>query len=193
MRDWTLATYLERLAAPRPPTPAGGVVAALSLAQAAGLLTMVARIAGGPDDVLTRAPQLKERALELVEADVRAFDAVTVEVARSRDDPGRAAAISAALVAAAGPPAQVVELGCEAVGMAERLSVIAGRTVLADVAAAAEAAAAAVAISRTNVESNVRGAPHGPDVTRLREGLAPVDEVLARAAALREAVRGRVG
>jgi len=196
MRSWTIGTYLDRLSATRPPTPAGGVVAALAVAQGAALLTMVAQIVGDhAADVGGRAAELQERALALGVDDMRVFDAVMAAVAlpRETDDEReqRSAALGAALVAAAGPPAEVVRLGTEVVELAEQLAIMAGTAVVADVAAAAEAAAAAVAISRTNVESNIRGAD-GPEAARLRALLEPVDAVLARAAVLRDDVRQRV-
>lgn len=196
MEDWTIGTYVERLSAARPPTPAGGVVAALAVAQGAALLAMVAQIVGdAAADVRARASQLQERALALGVEDMQVFDAVMAAAAlpRETDDERtrRSVAVTAALVAAAGPPAAVVVLGGEIVELAERLAAVAGSAVVADVAAAAESAAAAVAISRTNVESNLRGAD-GPEAARLRTLLAPVDGVLARAAALRETVRRRV-
>ena len=48
MRSQSIDAYLDRLGA-KHPTPAGAAVAALSLAQAAALLTMVARIRGAHD------------------------------------------------------------------------------------------------------------------------------------------------
>lgn len=195
VQDRQIGTYLELLAA-RGPTPAGGTVAALALAQAAALLAMIATIATGPARVLQRAPQVQARAVDLADEDVRVFDAVTAAVALPRETDGererRSAAVAAALLAAAGPPAEVVVLGGEVVELAEQLAAVAGPTVVADVAAAADAAAAAVSISRTNVESNVRGARDAAEVARLRALLEPVDEVLARAAALRDEIRRRL-
>jgi formiminotetrahydrofolate cyclodeaminase len=196
MESWTIDTYLDRLAAARPPTPAGGVVAALAVAQGAALLTMVAEIVGEPaGDVGARAGLLQERALALGEADMRLFDAVMAAVALPRETGDerarRSAAVTAALVAAAGPPAEVVVLGGEVVELAEQLATVAGTAIVADVAAAAEAAAAGVAISRTNVESNLRGAD-GPETVRLRALVEPVDSLLARAATMRAEVRRRV-
>ena len=196
MESWTVGAYLDRLAATRPPTPAGGVVAALAVAQGAALLTMVAELVGAPAaDVRARAVRVQEQALALGTADMRVFDAVMAAVAlpRETDDERerRSAAVAEALVAAAGPPAEVVVLGGEVVELAEALAGMASDVVAADVAAAAEAAAAAIAISRTNVESNL-GSTDGPEPARLRALLEPVDAVLARAAALRAEVRRRV-
>jgi formiminotetrahydrofolate cyclodeaminase len=195
MESWTIGTYLERLSATRPPTPAGGVVAALTVAQGAALLAMVAEIVGTPaGDVRDRAVRLQERALAVGAADVRAFDEVMAAAGMPRETveerERRSAALTAALVAAAGPPADVVGLGEQVVELAERLVVVAGDTVVADVAAAAEAAAAGIGISRTNVESNLRGAD-GPEAARLRAVVASADGVLDRAGALRVQVRHR--
>ncbi|MGI5131347.1 cyclodeaminase/cyclohydrolase family protein [Pseudonocardia sp. CA-107938] len=188
VRAWSIETYLERLAAPRPPTPAGGVIAALAVAQAAALLTMVARIAGSPPDVLDRAGELQEQAVALAAADMRVFDAVTAATRLPRDTDEqrerRSAAVAEALLAAAGPPAEVVRLGGAVVDLAEQLVAVASRAVLPDVAAAAEAAGAAVAISRTNVEANLRASASPVDTEP-----AGVDATLARVAALRAAVR----
>ena len=196
MDSWTIGTYLGRLAAARPPTPAGGVVAALAVAQGAALLAMVAEIVGEPaTDVGARAARLQERALTLGDADMGVFDAVMAAMALPRETAEererRSAAVAAALVAAAGPPAEVVVLGGEVVELAEQLAVVAGTAIVADVAAAADAAAAAVAISRTNVESNLHGAD-GPEAARLRALAEPADAVLVRAAALRDDVRRRI-
>ena len=71
MRSWSIDTYLDRLAA-RHPTPAGAAVAALSLAQGAALLVMVARFRLDPDRAardVARAEGVREAALRLAEAD----------------------------------------------------------------------------------------------------------------------------
>ena len=85
MRDWTIDTYLGRLAA-RHPTPAGAAVAALNLAQAAALLAMVARFR--PDSpahgVLERAEELRETALGLAEADAGLVEAAAAAYALPR-------------------------------------------------------------------------------------------------------------
>ena len=160
MRDWTIDTYLGRLAA-RHPTPAGAAVAALSLAQAAALLAMVARFrADSPaHGVLERAEELRETALGLAEADAGLVEAAAAAYTLPRSTEAergrRAAAIADALLAAARPPAQLIPVGAELVGLCERMAEVATGALLADVAAAAEAAAAGIGISRTNVEADI--------------------------------------
>src|SRR5581483_10541311 len=111
MRDDTIAAFLAQLAA-RVPAPGGGATAALHAAQAAALLAMVARYSDGPrydavrmGAIITEADAIRAKALELAEADVAAFSAVTEAYRMPRSDPGRPDAIAAALAGAARPPA----------------------------------------------------------------------------------------
>ncbi len=199
--EWTVGEYLDLLAARRP-HPAGGVVAALGLAQSAALLEMAARSCTGPRfadrsgevaSVLARAGALRAAALEVAAADVRVVEAVTAAVALPRatdaERARRSAAIADAVLAAAEPQATAVGIGIELVGLSERLAGVGNRTLAPDVAAAADAAAAALATARTNVEVDVAGHADTPAGRRLAAALAPVDAVLRRAAALRERVR----
>ncbi len=197
MRNWSIDTYLERLAAAHP-TPAGSAVAALSLAQAAALLALVARVR--PDaaqhDVLGRAEELREAALRLAEADTRAVEAVAAAYALPRSTDGererRRAAIADALLAAARPPAEAVAIGAELVGMCQVLAGVARGAVLADVAAAADAVAAALGISRTNVEADVGPRRDTAEAQRLAVAIDPVDDLLRRATGLRDEIRARL-
>jgi len=194
VRDWTIDTYLGRLAA-RHPTPAGAAVAALSLAQAAALLAMVARFrADSPaHGVLERAEELRETALGLAEADAGLVEAAAAAYALPRSTEAergrRAAAIADALLAAARPPAQLIPVGAELVGLCERMAEVATGALLADVAAAAEAAAAGIGISRTNVEADIAPRRGSAEAERLAAGLDAVDELLLRAARVRDGIR----
>ena len=193
MQDWTIGTYLDRLAA-RHPTPAGAAVAALNLAQAAALLAMVARFRDVPD-ALARTEELRAAALELAEADARAVEAVAAayRLPRSTDAERerRAATIADTLLAAAVPPARAVPLGAELVGLCERLAEVATGALRADVAAAADATAAALRISRTNVEADVAGRRGDPEADRLAAAVAPVDGLVSGRAG-RDRIRERI-
>jgi formiminotetrahydrofolate cyclodeaminase len=200
VRSWSIDTYLGRLAA-RHPTPAGAAVAALNLAQAAALLAMAARFRADPDhpardvaqSVLGRAEDLREAVLRVAEADARAVAEVAAAYALPRSTEAerarRRAAIAGALLAAARPPAELVPIGAELVGLCERMADVASGALLADVAAAADAAAAALSISRTNVEADI--APHrgAAEAERLAAALGPVDDLLRRAARVRDGIR----
>ena len=195
MRSWSIDTYLDRLAA-RHPTPAGAAVAALNLAQGAALLVMVARFRLDPDRAardVARAEGVREAALRLAEADSAAVEVVAAAYALPRSDDSerarRASAIGDALLAAAGPPAELITVGAELVGLCEQMAEVATGALLADVAAAADAAAAALSISRTNVEADIGGRRGTPEAERLAAAVASVDDLLRRAAQVRDGIR----
>jgi formiminotetrahydrofolate cyclodeaminase len=203
VESWSIDTYLTRLAA-RHPTPAGAAVAALNLAQAAALLAMVARFRLGPEhaasdvaqDVLARAEDVREAALRLAEADAGAVAEVAEAYALPRSSEAergqRAAAIADALLAAAGPPAELVAVGAELVELCERTAAVASGALLGDVAAAADATAAALSISRTNVEADIGPRRGTVEAERLTAALGSVDDLLRRAAQVRDEIRGRL-
>jgi methenyltetrahydrofolate cyclohydrolase len=197
VQSWSIETYLDRLAA-RHPTPASAAVAALNLAQGAALLTMAARVRPDPgtSDVLARAEHVRDAALRLAEADAGVVDEVaaayglprSTEAERAR----RTAAITEALLVAAGPPAELIGVGAELVDLCEQMAGVASGALLGDVAAAADAAAAALSISRTNVEADVGPRRARPEAAGLVAALAGVDDLLRRAATVRDDVRRRL-
>jgi formiminotetrahydrofolate cyclodeaminase len=204
VRSWSIDTYLGRLAA-RHPTPAGAAVAALNLAQAAALLAMVARFRADVDhpardvaqSALGRAEELREAALRVAEADASAVEEVAAAYALPRSTEAergrRAAAIADALLAAAGPPAELVTVGAELVGLCERMAEVGSGALLGDVAAAADATVAALSISRTNVEADIGPRRGSAEAERLAAELRSVDDLLGRAARVRDEIRGRLG
>jgi formiminotetrahydrofolate cyclodeaminase len=167
MRDDTIAAFLDQLAA-RVSAPGGGATAALHAAQAAALLAMVARYSDGPrydaglmNRIVTEADALREDALALAEADAKAFDAVAeayrLPRTTERETSARSAAISSALAGAARPPADVVRTALLLVSLAEDLLPAGNRSLITDVAAAAEAARAAAVTARLIIEVNLKG------------------------------------
>ncbi len=204
MRHHTLGQYLDQLAA-RQPAPGGGAAGALHAAQAAALLAMVARYSDGPRyeshadviaAVLTETRSLSERALELAAADSAAFGRVSEAYAlpKATDDEqaARSAAIAAALVEAAQPPADTVAVAARLVELAELLLPVGNRNVATDIAAAADAARAAATTARVNVEVNLRGVRDDGVRARLTTAISGVDQLAARADAVSAAVRARL-
>jgi methenyltetrahydrofolate cyclohydrolase len=194
VREQTIDAFLAALAA-RTAAPGGGAVAALQAAEAAALLAMVARYSDGPkyaDNadaigwVLAEAERLRESCTDLIAADAAAFGAVADAYKLPKDTAERAeartAAIATALTGAAEPPAAVIIAGARLVELAEILRPIGNRTVIADVAAAAEAIRAAVATARMNVEANLRGITDGAARARFT-GAADLAHHVARKAA----------
>jgi formiminotetrahydrofolate cyclodeaminase len=156
-----VADFLDRLAA-RTPTPAGGSVAALCTAQAAALVTMVARYCDA-QVLVEQAERLVTQAQQLVTDDEAAFravaDAWALPRGESSGDEERRAAIDEALLGASEPQAQVVETAIEVLVLIDQLRPSARAGLMSDLVAAGEVARAASAIARMNVESNLRTLP----------------------------------
>ena len=204
MRDQTIRTYLDHLAA-REPAPGGGAAAALHAAQAAALIAMVARYTTGPKyadhagpvaGITAEADRLRDAALLLAEQDARAFTAVTDAYKLPRAEPeqkaARSRAIADALAGAARPPADVIALAARVVELAERLLPFGNPNVVTDIAAATEAARAAATTARVNVEINLGGITDEALRTELAHAARDVDALAARAEAVTDAVRKEI-
>jgi formiminotetrahydrofolate cyclodeaminase len=202
LRDETVEAFLGQLAA-RVPAPGGGATAALHAAQAAALVAMVARYSNGARydadlmaRILTEADGVRDEALALAEADAEAFGAVSAayQLPKETDEQlqARSAAIAAALVGAARPPADVIRAARRLVELAEELRPAGNRNVITDVAAAAEAARAAAVTARVNIEVNLRGIKDNAIRTELTATAAITDEIIARADRVVAAVRDEI-
>ena len=202
MRDDTIETFLDQLAA-RVPAPGGGATAALHAAQAAALLAMVARYSDRPrydaelmNRISTEADGLREDALALAEADAEAFGAVAAayqlprETEAERQD--RSASISSALAGAARPPADVVRTALLLVSLAEELLPAGNRNMITDLAAAAVAARAAAVTARLFIEINLKGIMDQVLLDEFGATAAVADMVVARADQLVAAVRAEI-
>lgn len=211
MRDQTVDGYLRQLAA-RTAAPSGGTVAALSAAQGAALIAMVARFSDGASDraatsenittgaVASAADAIIAESLALADADEAAYGLVMQAYRMPRQSPqekaARSAAIARALLGAARPPADLLAASRRLIGLAEDLLPAANRNLLGDLLAAAASVRAAAEISRANIEANVprlstNAGPAGqPD---LAAALAGAASVIARADRLTAGIRGLVG
>jgi formiminotetrahydrofolate cyclodeaminase len=202
MRDDTIAAFLDQLAA-RVSAPGGGATAALHAAQAAALLAMVARYSNGPrydaglmNRIVTEADAFRGEALALAEADAKAFDAVAeayrLPRTTERETSARSAAISSALAGAARPPADVVRTALLLVSLAEDLLPAGNRSVITDVAAAAEAARAAAVTAQLIIEVNLKGITDPVLAEEFGAAAAAAGPVAERADAIVAAVRAEV-
>ena len=202
MRDDTIAAFLDQLAA-RVSAPGGGATAALHAAQAAALLAMVARYSDGPrydaglmNRIVTEADALREDALALADADAKAFNAVAeayrLPRTTERETSARSAAISSALAGAARPPADVVRTALLLVSLAEDLLPAGNRSVITDVAAAAEAARAAAVTARLIIEVNLKGITDLVQAEEFGTAAAVAGTVAERADAIVAAVRAEI-
>ncbi|MGV9711857.1 cyclodeaminase/cyclohydrolase family protein [Gordonia sp. NPDC003424] len=201
VRDQSITGYLDALAA-KVPAPGGGAAAAVHLAQAAALVSMVANYTTGPryatyealvEGIGDRAEIARERALELAEADMAAFTGVIesykLPKGTADEKAARSAAIGRAAARAAEVPADVITTATIVLELTEDLLPVANLNVISDVAAAADAARAAATTARVNVEINL-GSIADPAV---RESLSArtdhVDDLARRADAVNARIR----
>jgi formiminotetrahydrofolate cyclodeaminase len=204
MRDEKISDFLTRLA-DRVPAPGGGASAALHAAQAAALLGMVARYSSGEkyeanSELITQiridTDELREVALQLAQNDALAFTAVTdaYKMPKTTDEEkaARSSAIAQALVGAAKPPAQVIEVAGTVVALAEKLLPIGNKNVITDIAAATEAARAAATTGRVNVEINLGGIKDTVVRDELKAATKKVDEIVRLAEEITGTVREEI-
>src|SRR6266700_2392793 len=166
MRDDTIAAFLDQPAA-RVPAPGGGATAALHAAQAAALLAMVARYSDGP------------------RYDAGLMNRIVAEADELRED-------ALALAEAARPGADVVRTALLLVSLAEDLLPAGNRSVITDVAAAAEAARAAAVTARLIIEVNLKGITDPVLAEEFGAAAAVAGAVGERADAIGAAVRAEV-
>jgi methenyltetrahydrofolate cyclohydrolase len=203
LRDDTITAYLGKLAE-RTAAPAGGATAALNAAQAAALLAMTARYCDGPvhagraeavGEIIAEADQLRHTCVALMAADGESYGCVMAayQLPKGTEErrAARAVAIAAALVTAAGPPAEVIAAAARLLDLAQTLQPIVNRSIAPDVAAAVEAIRAAIATSRTNMEANLSGITDPAARDRLSRVIAGVAALEAKAGQVIAAVRAR--
>lgn len=124
--DEPLSVFLDRVAGDEP-APGGGACAAVTVALAAGLCAMTARLSSAtvPDStaVAERADTLRRRVEALASEDADAYSAVlhAAQQPREPDPTARRDRIRTALSAAAEPPLAVAEVAVEVGALARRL------------------------------------------------------------------------
>jgi formiminotetrahydrofolate cyclodeaminase len=201
MKDVPIEEWLRTLS-DRTPTPGGGAVAALAAATSAALIGMVTSYTQGGKwsdredrmrELQAEATGWRAAALQLAEADERAFSAVGEAYAlpKSNDDEQstRSAAIQVALAGAAEPPVLTAQLAGRLVGAADELVSAGNPNVLSDVGVAAALAEAALTSAIMNIAINA-SLLTDPDVkSRLTAELASAEDGVERARAVVRRVR----
>jgi formiminotetrahydrofolate cyclodeaminase len=174
-----LDEFLDRLSADGL-APGSGSAAALTVAFAARLVSMVARCSTSWEDasgVVAQARSIGERAVELAHTDGRAWDEALAALrdaeAATADDPRRSFALERKLEAAAAAPLEIAELGADAAELAALAGEHCDGTYRADAAAAAALAAG--------------GATAAAHLVRVNLGVRDTDPRLARALASEQA------
>ena len=180
--ELTFDGVLEQLEAPAPAL-AGASAAALVAAMAASLVVMVARgTRRWPDGqaVADRAARLRERLVELSEADGRAV-AGLLDISREPPAVDRADKLALALLAASKPPVEIADAAAEIVELAADAAANGTRVMQADAAAAAVLARAATSSAVLIVKTNLSAMAVDPAITESSELLRRAGAAAERA------------
>lgn len=176
-----LGDFLDRLSAGGL-APGGGSAAALAVAFAARLVSMVARCSVTWEEaagVAAQANTLSERAVALAQTDGRAWEAALAALRDAEGaevvDPQRSFALEGRLEAAAAAPLEIAALGADTAALAALAGEHGEATYRADAAAAAALAAG--------------GAAAAAHLVRVNLGVRATDARLARALASGQAAQ----
>jgi formiminotetrahydrofolate cyclodeaminase len=157
-----LGNFLELVSAAEP-APAGGSAAAITVALAAGLCVMAARLSTRqlPDatDLARVAERLRDRAVALCQADADAYRLFmsALQEPREPDPEDRRSRIVAALSVATDVPLEVVETGAHVADLAARIAECGNPNLLGDAVTAALLAESGVRAASTLVLINLKG------------------------------------
>lgn len=189
LTDITIGSFLDAVASDAP-APGGGAVAALVVAQAAGLAAMAGRFSIGRArnldasicvELVAQADRLRAVAAPLADADADAYQGFLDAIRLPKDGtPARAAAIASARSRAADVPLNTAEVAAQVVEIAVRVAEDGNPQLRGDAIAAALLGAAAARIAAVMVADNLA---RTPDDARLARSSA------AAAAATRGAER----
>jgi formiminotetrahydrofolate cyclodeaminase len=162
--DTRIAEYLER-AASKEPTPGGGGVAGVIGALAASLGEMVLAYSVGRKDLAQHESRLdgcvrsvhamRERLLELADADAQVYAALNDAMKMDKSDPERKTALPKAALAAARVPLDVIRVVGELMSCFEEMASITNRWLRSDLAMATIFAEAVARASRWNIVVNL--------------------------------------
>jgi formiminotetrahydrofolate cyclodeaminase len=137
---------------------------------------MAASFTPGREAVAQRAGALRARALALAEIEVHAYEPVLEALRFPRDDPDRAARVSAARIEASRSPLEIAQVGAEVAELAAELAHNGNRNLAGDAIAGAllaeagaQAAARLVAINLTDGPTVDEAAEHAARARAARE------------------------
>ena len=163
-----MGELLQRLGSSEP-APGGGAASGVTAALGAALVQMTANLTVGrarfadveeqAQRIGQRAAELRQRLMQLADADAEAFDRVSAAYKLPRaDDAARRArsqAIESALVSATEVPLETARICADVLEVAEEAAPILNPTVISDVLVGALLADAALRSAAVNVEINV--------------------------------------
>ena len=186
--DLTAAQVLDELAGPV--APAGGSALAFTVAMAAAVVRMAARVSAGSWDeaagIAAQANALRARVAPLAQLDADVFDqALAIRDGSAALSPEkRDWEIGKAFAAAAEPPLEIARVAADVAELAAAVAISGEARVRPDAIAAATLAAAAARAAVTIVEANLTAVQGDPRIDEAAQ-LASVAErfaVQARAA-----------
>ncbi|TCK21331.1 cyclodeaminase/cyclohydrolase family protein [Pseudonocardia endophytica] len=194
--DMTVDQFLWSVASDAP-SPGGGAVAAIVVAQAAGLAAMAGRYSLGrkaedSDDTVAisemvrAADRLRDEAAPLADADGEAYEGYlrAVRLPREPDPAARSEAIIKATSAAADVPLATAEAAAEVARIAAELVERGNKNLRGDAAAAALMAASAATTAAIMVVDNLSRVPDDPRrdraVQAAAEARGSADQATAR-------------
>lgn len=199
MLDVSVRDFLAQVAAPAPSATGGGV-GAVTVASAAGLVTMTAALSpgvGDADEISAKAERLRSLAMQLAEQDEHVYSAVLEAQRRPSEDSERSRALRDALREAARPPLRIARAGADVAALAADLAERTKRSLRADAvtacALAAASARSSAALAQSNLSAAARISTNGSSTSRLEstdsggtgvESLAPSVEEEAEAVVL---------
>jgi len=159
----TIASYMEDLASSAP-TPGGGGTAALIGALGCALGSMVGNLTLGKKkyagyeqdilEILEKSAALRERFLNLMQADEDAFAPLSKAYGIPKDDPQRETILENALKGAMKPPCAILNACTGLVRLLEELSEKGSRLAVSDVACGAAACRACAQAASMNILIN---------------------------------------
>lgn len=165
IKSLNIDEYLERLAS-RSATPGGGAAAALTSAQGAALIMMVANLTIGKKgyeefeelnkDILGEAEVLLGSLTEGIDNDADAFGKLSAAYALPKDNENRAAEIASASVLAAEAPLMVMEDSIAALRLAAKLKGRSNKNLESDIYVAALCLYAGIKSAKVNVDANLK-------------------------------------
>jgi formiminotetrahydrofolate cyclodeaminase len=186
--DASLRDFLETLSSDGP-APGSGTAAAIVVAMAAGLVTMVARASNEDWDeaggVVGQAETFRARVAPLAQADAEAYEAALAAL-RGRNELAeryRDQKLQAALAHAAEVPQRIAETGSDLACLAALLVENGNPEVRIDAAAACVLAEAGTRVAAQLVEANLGATEGDPRVRHVRTLVAMAEEASQRALA----------
>jgi formiminotetrahydrofolate cyclodeaminase len=169
IEDTPLQRFLDELASPSS-TPGGGSAAAIMGAMGAALVSMVCNLTVGKKNyeevgevmakTLKQSEALRARLIGLVQADIRAFDAVMAAYGLPRQTDGekqeRSRRIQDALKGATDAPLECAQACADLIALSRVVAEQGNRNVVSDAGVAVMAAHAALRSAALNVQVNAK-------------------------------------